>query len=539
MDIKCVKSNGYKWCNASNVFFKGYIQKEDGTVLRKEDACLFFSALETTSVLKDILKDIDGVFAVIIYKNDKILAATDVYRSFPLYYSADLKCLSDSSEEVRKMGRYNDLSVEQIYELYATGIVAFSNTVLKDIKQISQGCLCEFQNGEARIEPYFSAYSKTVTITRENALKHFKLISRKNIEKLRTVVNGRQIAVSLSSGYDSRYLVMQLKEAGINNVICFSYGRSDSFEVSVAKSIAEKLGYHFIAIHCTKEKILKILEEENMFSYCISHDYSIYLQNYVAIKELTEKKLIADDAVIMTGIICDAPVGFYVPSDKKIMEYELTNSGVAKFIVEERFGTIGINADTMNKFVCYVKEVLEERHILVKDEDSFVHAANCIMIENEQTRAYYRMNDIHEFFGHEYLFPFITKEMLIFWLSLPRNLLYGRSLYSDYINNIIGEKYGLQLGRKSNVPSRNKMLSKLKRKAGGILVKVLYCNGIHFSRKTDINAISYLEPVIAKRITQKKAISAEHANLGHLMNIFLMEKKYGTTWYSKIMHYIK
>lgn len=540
MKIACLKNKGYSWTETERIFFKGYIQMKDDEVLRGMEAINYFNKVATFEEFEDKIRKIyGGLFCVIIKCEETVWASTDIYRSMPLYFSRDGKYLSDSSEYIRKAEGYDKINNKQLFEMYCTEMIAFENTMYSEISQIPLGCVAELREGHAeRIKVYYNHYVATSSITRESAMEELDKRTNRMVKRLMRVVGDREIVLSLSSGYDSRYLACSLKRNNVQNVTCFTYGIQDSMEIEPAKKIADTLGYKFIYVEHTPEKVMSILQDAGCFEYCKEHDYSIYLQNYVATRELAEKNLISKDAVLMTGICNDTPVGFYVPSDAEIGKYQLNNEGVSKFIIDKRFWLVKLKASMYKSFMDSVRETLQKRNLKVVDEDTFVHVADCIMIENEHSRFYLHMNTIHEFFGYEYLCPALDRDLLEFWYSLPREMLYQRTLYEEYITERVGKEYGLTFKRKSNETARNPIVAKLKRKVGGILVKLLYMRGIPFKRNTDINGSACVEAAVCKRIVQKKAIVSEHANGGHLFTIYTMEKRYGTKWFDEIKPYI-
>lgn len=540
MKIACIKNKGYSWTETERIFFKGYIQMADDEVLRGMEAISYFNDAATFEEFENKIRKIyGGLFCVIIKYGETVWASTDIYRSMPIYFSRDGKYISDSSEYIRKAGGYDKINNKQLLEMYCTGMIAFENTMYSDISQIPLGCVAELGEGHAeRMKPYYNHYAATRPITREKAMEELDRRTNRMVERLMRVVGDREIVLSLSGGYDSRYLACSLKRNNVQNVTCFTYGIQGSMEIEPAKKVADALGYKFIYVEHTPEMVMSVLQDAECFEYCKEHDYSIYLQNYAAIKELAEKNLISKDAVILTGIWNDMPSGFYVPSDAEIGKYQLNNEGVSKFIVGKRFWLVKLKTTIYKSFRDDVRETLQKRNLKVNNKNTFVHVADCVMTENEHSRCYMHMNTIHEFFGYEYLCPALDRDLLEFWYSLPREMLYQRNLYEEYITERVGKEYGLTFKRKSNETARNPIVAKLKRRVGGILVKLLYTRGIPFKRNTDINGFASLEAAVCKRIVQKKAIVSEHANGAHLLTIYTMEKRYGTKWFDEIKPYI-
>jgi len=76
-------------------------------------------------------------------------------------------------------------------------------------------------------------------------------------------VQGRTIVIPLSGGYDSRSSAAILKKLGYGNVICFTYGRPESFEVQTSEKVAKDLGYKWCFInYAYKNEWYKIARDE-------------------------------------------------------------------------------------------------------------------------------------------------------------------------------------------------------------------------------------------------------------------------------------
>jgi asparagine synthase (glutamine-hydrolysing) len=61
--------------------------------------------------------------------------------------------------------------------------------------------------------------------------------------------------VPLSGGLDSRIIVAMLKRLGVEDVICFTYGKKGNREAEISRQVAEALGYRWYFVEYTKEKL--------------------------------------------------------------------------------------------------------------------------------------------------------------------------------------------------------------------------------------------------------------------------------------------
>ena len=541
--INCIRNNGYKWYSSDNCKFKGYLQKENGVVIRDYEAVKLLSSIQSYEALFSFLRQCMGVFSLILSHGNEVWLATDIARSMPLYYTEDGSYVSDDVNELQKVCNPLFFGLEDFrtIEMYATSYIGYQNTIFRGIKQVELGSVTKIKEGMITTKPYFIHHKDIqLLITEKEAVRLLKEKTKNMIKRILKVVGNRQIVISLSGGYDSRYLACSLKDFGVDNVICYTYGRSDSFEVAQSKKVADALGYQWFNIPYTDVAIRNILKmETDYLDYCNRPDYSAYLQNYIAVKTLHNKKLIPEDSVFLTGLCNDMPTGAYIPDEKTLRnKYAFTNEGVATYNVDGRFTRFNITAEAKAIFKKDVVDYLDRMCVSVHDYQSFVSALDCLETSLSHSHCFLNMNTVHEFFGYEWLLPCWDKELLSFWYSLPANLRKGQKFYEIYITQHLANRYGVGTKKYINSLASKPWKVKLKRKIGGLAVSVLYPLGIPVRRNTDINNFSVLEVEIYKQLKQKCAVKSERASIVLMGTIYMMERRYGTNWYANIRKYL-
>lgn len=84
-------------------------------------------------------------------------------------------------------------------------------------------------------------------------LRELDQILTSAVGRLIEVANGRPIAVPLSGGYDSRIIVVLLKEMGYDEVIAFSFGLSNNKDAAVSEQVASHLDVPWEFVEYTPE----------------------------------------------------------------------------------------------------------------------------------------------------------------------------------------------------------------------------------------------------------------------------------------------
>lgn len=539
MQICCVHNRGYSWVHKNSVYFKGYFYLDDDVgPVREDDAVFLLSRIKSFDEFVSFLAGIDGQYAVIIEKEDVVWAAVDVARSIPLYYSVDGSIVSDSSEHIRRVLSVQPEKVNsrRLLELYGSAFVANENTVYDEIKQVEEGTAVEKSTSKTRTEVYYNHFSETQDISFSQAKEQLGDLSMQMIKRTLKTVNGRPIVLSLSGGYDSRYLACLLKEHGVEDVLCYTYGRADSFESRQSQIVANALGYNWHCVTHTDDLITSILSEDTApyIDYCMEHDNICYLQNYLAVRELHNRDLISPNSVFLTGLCNDMPTGSYVKPPEMLRNYSMSSKGLADYIVDRRFARYQVNAQTKCELVNEVRSRIENKGFVCASYQDFVRALDCITTCYDHSRRYLAMNKAHEFFGNEWLLPCWDKTLLDFWYSLPYEYRIAQKLYEEWSMTFLFEKHGLATKKNVAAHSSNATIAKIKRVLGGRLVKLLYPLGIPLKRSADINNFALLEPLLFKKIEQKESINPQRAGFLPLLTCFIMEQRYGKSFYSSL-----
>ena len=539
-EIICNKNRGYKWMNEKGIYFKGYLQTENGEIWRAEQAIEQLYGIDSFEAFRKYLQNIYGVFAIIMEHGSETWLASDVAGSMPLYYTDDSKVIADDVDAIIKSGNgYEKLDSLRAFELYATSYVGYSNTVYRHIKQIQIGSVCRVDNNSTVEIPYYVHAGRAFDRSEETAIQELHEKTQAMMKRVIAAVEGRPVVISLSGGYDSRYVACSLKDNGVDNVICYTYGREGSFEVEQSRKVANALGYKWYNVQYNDSEIKALIHEDGYFDYSNRPDYITYLQNYHAVKKLKEMEKLPENAVFITGLCNDMPTGFYIPDRKEVEQFGFSNEGAAEYNVQQRFVKFKITEEAERKYKDDILKFLREMGVSVTDYESFVSALDCIETSGFHTHCYLNMNTVHDYFGYEWILPCWDHDMLTYWYSLVPKLRIGQYLYEKYITEHIGRKYGVGTKKHLNLSAPTPFLDKMKRICGGILVRITYPLGIPIRRNTDVNNFAMFEVELYKAISQKNAIKADRAGIILLLTIFIMERRYGKNWYRNIKKYLK
>ena len=298
--------------------------------------------------VKQLIKDIDDHFGIIVVSQNWSFAAVDCARTFPLFWkkiknkiviSPQAKCIADKYE--------SEIDKNQLLAFQMSGYCINEGTLWKGIMNINPSTFIFIKNSEEYfLEKYF-LYQPWSIINRPyiEFKKQLKIEIKIVIKNLIKKANGKTIVVPLSAGLDSRLVASGLKHLNYANVKCFSYGLKGNYESNASKIIAKKLGYDwaFVEINQRKAKTYFLSKEyKNFISNKVDGCATTSIQGLYAIDELIKNEYISTKDIIVNGNSGDFITGGHVlkildssvkSKDRNILFNEIIEAHYAKHYV--------------------------------------------------------------------------------------------------------------------------------------------------------------------------------------------------------------
>ena len=530
------KNDGYKWTELPEGCFRGYLQPPgDPRPLRSEEAVRYLARAESFARFQELLKETDGCFAIVLRRKDgSVWAAVDAARSMPLYYSRDGRFLSDSGPAVREALRLPKESADPaaLEELFHALFIAGPRTAYAEIAQLDAGQALErTPSGELRTAYYYAHIQPIRDIGREEALELFQQVSDEAFDRIIAAIDGRPVVLSLSGGYDSRYIACMLKRRGVENVSCYTYGRKDSFETRQSEKVAKALGYRWACVEYTDERIMGILDnvgrDYTKANEC--YDYSSYFQNFPAVRFLHESGWIKPDSVFLTGLCNDMPTGYYEIALKARFSNRFSLGNFPEAVFPEG-GLEKLSEMARKAAVSTIEE--QRRGLSLSPADNyqrFASSVDSLWTIRDHSRQFLHMNDVHAFFGYEWIIPCWSRKLLEFWYSLPLEYRLDQNLYEEWITTRVPAQYGV--GQKKTIVSYTAFRGweRTKARIRLLLRRMVYLPlGITMREKQDFNNFEPLTVEMFRRLCQKSRIYFRNASLLPILTLYMMEQCYGS-----------
>ena len=422
----------------------GHLVKDQKAIRGAEDLFELFFGTDNRSDLRDIdlnsvLAGFSGNFAIIINGPDFLLAAADISRTYPVFYSGssfnELNLYDRLPVNSNISKGLNEMNVNEFFEL---GFITGNETVFENLYQLQAGEYLYADANTFKKERFFlyvpqeppadfpdlNAFAGQLNDVLTKAFKSLTDSFPKNT----------QWVVPLSGGHDSRLVVNYLKKLGAENVICFSYGNPGNEQSAISKRIAESLGYEWIFIEYTEEKWKQLHDEDVIDRYV---DYAFngvsnpHYQDLLAVYELKKLNLIEKEAVFVPGHTSVSEAGFKHPDTDNPIDLLISK--------KKRKLNSDLPSNLRDKISALYQLIGNQPHLLSENFDWQEKQAKYI---NNSVRVY-------RFFGHDFAMPLWYKNVADFWLKLPHELSVNR------IGLYIAEKNGVLLDSLVHVPFAN------------------------------------------------------------------------------------
>jgi asparagine synthase (glutamine-hydrolysing) len=433
-------NQGFQWYEKDGIYVKGYVFDKNNTLYRDKGLIEYFVGYENEEGFKKKLKDANGIFSVIVQENDKTLVGIDRTRTFPIFYSeqdADVS-VSDNTYLLKNKLPAPQIDLLAQEEFLLTGYVTGENTLLKNVYQIQAGQYAVLGEGVKK-ESYFT-YATSTIVNKPYTLLKSELagILDEVFGRLIASVNNRTIVIPLSGGYDSRLVAGMLKKLGYENVICFTYGSKDSFEVAYSKKVAGKLGYKHIYVEYCEELFDGFVNDKNYLDYSKfggNHTSLFLLQDYFAVKYLHDKKMIPTDSIFVPGHSGDFLAGSHITASMG------KNAGESRIVNEilKRHYTLKKNASP-EKYGTQISQLLNDgfSYSCYEDWD----------LKERQAKFIVNANKTYEFFGYEHRIPLWDNALIELFKYLDIKYKLKRKFYKNVLEKEIFSQLGIDIGEK-------------------------------------------------------------------------------------------
>jgi asparagine synthase (glutamine-hydrolysing) len=435
MNISLQHNNGFQWFKNNTHFFKGYFYI-DNDFYEKENALKYLSNIKGSKDFKRILTRLNGVFTLIICFEDQLYIASDITRSFPIFYTFKNEKLfiSDAIFHLKNKLKINDFDSLAELEFKSSHHTHGKKTLLKNVYQVQAGAFLILKNNTVIESDFFFSYAiEKERLDSYSQLKNKTITAFENsFQRFIHSLNNKTAVIPLSGGFDSRLIAVMLKKHNYTNVVCYTYGHKNSFEIENSKKTAKALGFKWFFIEYTPQLIegyLKTDEFKQYAHFAGKLSSMPYLQEYFAVKYLTETKIISKDAIFVPGFAGDLLGGSQF---LKVIPKNLKSDEIVDLIVATKFSNYRLSA---NQKKLIRQEVLINLKSLDNNYSNKIASSVFENYDLTEKIAKYIFNsaNFYTFFGYEHRFPFWDLELLHFFKAVPLKYKIMKTLFDEVL----------------------------------------------------------------------------------------------------------
>jgi asparagine synthase (glutamine-hydrolysing) len=391
--------------------------------------------------IDNILSRLTMPTAVIIESVDVVIAFTDYFRSYPLFYSNYKNgFISNSARKINELiggGEWDRLSSR---ELIMTGYVTGSKTLIKGLNQLQSGerMIVNISNDCIDISRYYRYQSIDINESRSDSdwVDELDEVMNNVTKRMIKHSNGRRIQVPLSAGLDSRLIVCKLHEAGYDNLQTFSYGSPNNWESRGAKMVANRLNIKWKSITTDRKEARRMFWSEDRKKYWKFADGLSALPNfqeYYPLLKMNRNKDLSEDDIIINGQSGDFISGGHLP-------IELTNNGaniqsLTNIILNKHYALWKnlMNEETLKIFEKKIVKLMGVNTSSKLTSSQLLSLYEQWECEERQSKWVIHGQRVYDYFGYDWHLPLWDIELVRFFQRVPYHLKFDQCLYKLWL----------------------------------------------------------------------------------------------------------
>ena len=404
-----------------------------------------------------------GLFSMVVQYGQDHYIAGDIIRRFPVFYGFrnDQLFISNNLHQYQEQNGPFSVDAPKLEEFISSGSVFGERTIFKDVNALLPGEIVSIKGGRVESRRYFEFRLDNKPPLYENLAEFSKALDKILLSVFSMMVERtpgvNRWLVPLSGGHDSRMIVNYLYRLGLKNVVCYTYGRESSEQVTLSRQVAEALGFEWHFVHYTEQKWQDLHETgliEEYTNYAFNGVSTPHLQDFLAVCELKEKGFVQEGDVFVPGHTFDWLVG----SNFNDADFACKNKEMAVERVSRRHLK---STDWSRSPSRTIEQVYDT---ITVEPQYFAEYFNW-----QESRSKFMVNSLqgYEFLGFDSCLPYWDRTIVDFWMSVPDKDRMERKIFHE------AEKMGILVEPLLSIPYAGKVDKATKNLGIDILRKLL------------------------------------------------------------------
>jgi asparagine synthase (glutamine-hydrolysing) len=387
-------------------------------------------------------------WGLVIVDTKELIIVSDKLRTFPFFYKTGTNTIEVSDNCNMIITNEDTIDIYSSFEYKAAGFVRGNKTLYNNIFQTEAGSIVKINLNNSNnicLKSYFTYYNfDGLNIQSNLLLTELEIVTQKLIDEIKSKFYNRRIIIPLSSGLDSRYVAYLIKKTGIEDVLCFTYGKENFKEVIKAKHIAKKINLNWVHVPYSR-KIWRETKKNKLFiKYLYNNNWIgslAHIQDWPAIQWLIENGYINSESIIMPGHTGDFISGGHIPV--VLQKEDSTVTELLEAILEKHFRVHRPNINCENS-LRLKRELLKNILSLSKGDKNPYKNSNYIeYFDWKERQSKFIVNSIQAYnsFNLNWYLPLWSNLQIEFWSKVPIEYKFNKKLYIKYLGKIT--EYGI------------------------------------------------------------------------------------------------
>ncbi len=394
----------------------------NGEYLEANDLEAKLRDLSSEEAFHEFVSSLSGYFSVIVRLEGRICAAVDHCASHPLFYTTDPIRIGETSQAV--VGDIESTAFDPIAEreFLTASYVTGPDTLYPSLKQLEAGTSVTLSRSGVTVRTYSDYYPTAREYTKREAITELDSVMDDISQRVITAADGRQICVSLSGGHDSRVMLCSLLKQGYDNIVAFTFGKTDGVDPVMAQEIAANLDIECVFVEYTPQMWNELYDSDiwnDYYDRAFNLDSIPGVQVLPALVELETDSRIDDDAFIVSGQTIGG-VGSHLPPSPS------SRDQLIEYIFDEHY-SIWPSSEPLESVL---KERISDR-LPNRSTDWLAEYAHWEQRER-QSKYLYQDWIAYDLFEYDYWYPMADRQLVEFFETLPEDRRRDKSLIEAY-----------------------------------------------------------------------------------------------------------
>jgi asparagine synthase (glutamine-hydrolysing) len=430
------------WASSGATRARGYAHL-DGRFLRAEALAAALEACDTAAAWRATISRLNGCFALVTRRGGEALAAVDRIRSIPLFYSTrdGEALLSDSAYRTLEGSGPGTVNAAADAEFRLTGYVTGPETLYAGVHQIEAGEILSISStspdARERYRYYAFRHGDFLATGTSELISRLEQVHAGVFSRLVEGIGDRTIVVPLSGGYDSRLIGVSLRDMGVRDVVCYSYGVPGNWESRISRELARYLGFRWEFVPYSAERWRAWAATESFARYfrAAGNLCSVpHIQDWPAVLELQREKRVPPGSVFVPGHSGDFLAGSHIPK-WYIERPTVQRRAILDSLLHAHYSLWDWPAEADRE----LRELFDGRIESVVGpvgDSSPEQAADTFErwdLQERQAKFICNSVRVYESFGFEWRLPLFDAALMDFWARIPVEQRTGRTLYFEFV----------------------------------------------------------------------------------------------------------